>query len=246
MGLSRYRLTPLDVALFRDARPFSAEDSSGARLGSLVPTQLAVMGALRNVILEESGTTYQDFGAGKAPASAGTGPQTPGTLRVGAVLWGMRQGQVSALYYPSPADLVQIGESEHPGYLAPVNGGPKTNLPATLKLTRAAQFTREHELRLLPLGADVAISPETKLLPGDQLSHYLMGKWVTGLLPVSKFRRKKRRSVSYGIQTPRRRKMPCSIRSSSFVCPVFPPACRPTSHLPSTLAPKLYPRFEGS
>ena len=66
-----YRLTPLDTALFRDARPFSAEDSGGARLGFWTPPQLGVLGAFRNLLLEEARCNYEEFKNGGDPLTGG-------------------------------------------------------------------------------------------------------------------------------------------------------------------------------
>jgi len=59
-----YTLEPLDFALYRDGKPFTAEEFSRARPLGPVPMPRTVYGALRSLIMHNKEVPLDDFAAG--------------------------------------------------------------------------------------------------------------------------------------------------------------------------------------
>lgn len=176
------RLKPMDVALFRDARPFSANDSTGARLQSDLPPQLGLLGAMRMLLLREQRLSFQQFHGGAGGEAVGRTPGQPGTLRLGPVtLLGMVDGERKGLY-GIPSDLVKVRRRQDGvdrwAYQVPGEGGGRTSLPGGLKLLQPAWF-EGGRLRFATEGDALQVSEgEAYTLPFDSLASYLLGKQV--------------------------------------------------------------------
>src|SRR5438552_3967245 len=123
-----YRLKPMDMALFRDGRPFDAVDAHGARLLSLMPAPLTVYGALRQMIVHEAEIPHAELRSGKGTAELGPKPDLPGTLALGAIVAcgtkDVTKEEVQLL--PPRADLVRMESRALDelffGYQIPVEG----------------------------------------------------------------------------------------------------------------------------
>lgn len=158
------RMTPQDVALFRDARPFDANDAAGARLVSYAPTQFAAYGALRQLLLHEANADYGDFRAGRGGSpAAGTSPAEPGQLSIGPVLFAPSPGSSPSALLPAPGDLVHqsIAGWERGSTTVYLHPQPalraQSNLPAGISPLgpsfRAAGYTYSYESAGLALNS---------------------------------------------------------------------------------------------
>ena len=186
-GIATLRLTPMDVALFRDARPFSADDSMGARLQSPLPPQLGLLGAMRLLLLRERKLSFQDFGQGMGAGAVGESPGQPGSLRLGPVAMALQKDGHAEAVYGMPADVVRILRSkggqkdqiDQWAYQVPFPGEHGTSLPAELTMLRPAWFRGQ----LLRFVSDVDAlkvrgEVESSTLPLDSLADYLLGRQI--------------------------------------------------------------------
>lgn len=178
-GIAHFRLTPFDTAMFRDARPFSAEDADGAHLGSLVPPQLGVLGALRNLLIDSAGIRYDDFKVGMGTKALGSGPEHPGSLALGPVLWAVQEGNDVTVEFPAPADLIRWHERRRSdsgiGFHLPYNGNLETNLPSGTCLLMPARVLQHGRARFIEMGAGTEVEGDIGGLPAGSLERYLLG-----------------------------------------------------------------------
>ena len=205
------RLTPMDVALFRDARPFSADDSTGARLQSELPPQLGLLGAMRLLLLRSGGLSFQKFRRGAGTEAVGARPEEPGSLRLGAVCVAREKDGVAEAVYRMPADLVWVGRKGSLrtrvgdwAYQVPKEDGVavQTSLPEGLQLLWPAWF-RENDLRLMKDSDRLQVSGETESrgLPLQSVTAYLTGKHVATADGTEYFRREKRIGIERNAAT---------------------------------------------
>jgi CRISPR-associated protein Cmr3 len=191
-------LTGLDVALFRDGRPFSPAEFSRAQSIGATPPQETVYGALRHLLLAENGISYGDFailtrgGPDKNDLAAQLGSiSDPGDLLIGPVLLAANLGSECVSLLPFPADLIQHEEKGSHRYalLSPSNdatakdtisNGPQGLRPLIPLFSPGA--------RPVPSAASSKLSYETEglLLPlrKEQLLDYLLPKSLDSIAPI--------------------------------------------------------------
>jgi len=170
-----FRLTPLDVALFRDARPFRAEEAETARLSAELPPQLTVFGAMRDFLLQQTDTSYNEFGHGQGPASVGSGPNHPGSLALGPILWGTQEGTSVTAIFPPPADLCQWEKSTETGVglQLPSPALGLTSLPHGMATLSPTKWTAAGNLRLIEPADETKVEPGVSVLLQKHLETYL-------------------------------------------------------------------------
>lgn len=171
--MKQLRVTPLDVAMFRDARPFDAEDSGGARLQSMAPLQLTVYGALRNLLLLENNISFAEFRARKTPSDAVGTVKDGGSLRIGPAWMAHEEKEGMTALLPAPADLVKVRrrkgleQDDFYGYLQPQDGfAGQSNLPAG----------QMHLMYRPSEDWKITFELEGMGLPGAHLRQYLLGE----------------------------------------------------------------------
>ncbi len=183
------RLTPLDVALFRDARPFSADDSTGARLQSPLPPQLGMLGALRHLLLFKQKLSFQDFRGGIGDLDAedrkavGATPTSPGTLRIGPVSLAIQKDGYAEATYTLPSDLVFLkkgrGRDSQLSFHVPREvADVRTSMPEGCALLAPARFGVNEAAGLRWVRPEDEYSIDSKAeectLPSSSLPGYLL------------------------------------------------------------------------
>jgi len=133
-----YLLEPLDVALFRDGRPFGPEEFLRARLISPVPMPRTIYGAFRGLILQHKEILYDDFKGGRnldreLTRLVGT-PARLGDLRIRGPFLAAASEDGGRLLLPCPADFVLIGYPDpETGLQRPAPEAALGNYPADLR-----------------------------------------------------------------------------------------------------------------
>lgn len=164
------RIEPLDVLLFREARPFSAGENFRAA-GQFPPTPLPLIGALRNAMMTHLRIDTQEYiqNARKSVSSQDYGPFArigcPDNLGSLKVIGPFLVNGNNSLCLPLPKDLLvdkTRGLSDSPGFLRPQKPGWNicTSSPK-LDLTLVSPKTGMEAL-------------EKGWLPGDFLQEYLL------------------------------------------------------------------------
>jgi len=174
------RITPLDVLLFRDSRPFSADDSFRAASVAFPPGPLPFVGAVRSKVLslalEARGFRFSDYGdACKRPAAAAPALRdlldrfgTPGELGrlrfQGPFVMHPKRGAG----VPRPLDAGRQGGAEAQG-----TDGPAFLVPKAPRWKTAQARTP----KLLPLRSsnDFGEEQEALFLCLEKLEAYLTG-----------------------------------------------------------------------
>lgn len=151
--------SPCDVWMFRDSRPFDAEDDHTAA-GMFPPLPTVLQGALRTAWLLLSGTGFADYHYDEAcPARAEIGPPGSEALPEGRFMRGpfvaQECGDRQELWFPAPANLQADG---------------RRCLPAALDGLLASSL----DPALLPC-AGQGPPPERLYVRGSQLARYLAG-----------------------------------------------------------------------
>lgn len=176
-----YTFEPLDFALYRDGKPFNAEEFSRAHPLGLVPMPRTVYGALRSLILYHNEVSLNAFAAGIDDLNGlrsvlGT-PDKTGALQMrGPYL--ARESSDLELLLPCPADAVGIirtNGSTDAGLQRPVqNGSSKSNLSDLLPL--APHKSEEGEwVHCIPTDG-LGYDPGRWLLEGSELKNYLLSR----------------------------------------------------------------------
>lgn len=134
--MRRLFLRPLDVLLFRDARPFTAGEQFLAE-GEWMPSPLTVQGALRTVVfLQNPPNLKEEIGDA----------DTYGRFRMVGPFLAKEGGAATATeYFPVPADVAMVGGS--PQILRVVDPqahGVRTSAPCGLQAGVATTFSAAH------------------------------------------------------------------------------------------------------
>ncbi|MCL6435212.1 MAG: type III-B CRISPR module-associated protein Cmr3 [Leptolyngbyaceae cyanobacterium HOT.MB2.61] len=120
-------IEPSDVLLFRDGRPFSAGEGHRAR-SIFPPTPNTMQGVIRSKVLAERCGRYQSYRDGCAqcpeqqtctiPEEIGKpdkqGRGSYGAMQIRGPLIAQRQPSSLKVYFPVPADVVQVKDKENP------------------------------------------------------------------------------------------------------------------------------------
>ncbi|MGQ9635854.1 MAG: type III-B CRISPR module-associated Cmr3 family protein [Bryobacteraceae bacterium] len=176
-----YLLEPLDVALFRDGRPFSPGEMLRARPIGPVPMPRTVYGALRGLILQHNGISLNDFQHGKINSDLagvlGT-PERTGELRIRGPFLGISSEDVDRLLLPCPADFARIrrGTDWDWGFQRPSQGTLLGNYPGNLQPLVPHKYDTK-TCRWIPCGPEDPVSYELEqaVLDSDGLRDYLTG-----------------------------------------------------------------------
>ncbi len=176
-------IEPSDVLLFRDGRPFSAEDGHRAR-SIFPPTPNTIQGVIRSKVLADRCGRYQEYKNGcwgcpeqnnctipneiGRPAANGKGNYGEMYLK-GALIAKYQPPDVTA-YFPVPADVVQVKEKN--------NSATSPQLQSLKPLQQQLPGQNDLPFSLLPLW-----TPETRPVEAiegywthKEMSDYLLGK----------------------------------------------------------------------
>lgn len=131
MSMTSVFIEPSDVWLFRDGRPFAANDQSRAA-SIFPPTPRTLQGVIRSARLAQSGEPF-DFTKWSDALKAEIGqPDNFGALQMrGPLLAKQKADGTLERYFPLPADIVKLTSGWHT--LSPQNTVMHTNWPTGLR-----------------------------------------------------------------------------------------------------------------
>lgn len=176
----RLALEPMDVALFRDPRPFTATEYARAETVGIVPPQTTIYGTLRHLLLEHGKISYGDFHEGRAPEEISKVIGTKekfGSLAISGPWLEWEEGGRTEALLAWPADAVRVrGRGfDTGGFLAP--GGESEEEESN----RPRELVPLRPYRMEETGW-VACGPETEIIVGEgsvmpagELGSYLTG-----------------------------------------------------------------------
>lgn len=154
------RITPADVWLFRDGKPFTAGEDHIAQ-STFPPSPFTLQGAIRTKVLADKGINPSEFARQGSPdPDVGYGDNF-GKLRLcGPLLMRCEDGKWERLI-PMPADVVKVGDRYE--LLR-----PKSNLPFTANLPNG--------LQLFWAQTDERVTEVKDWLPESEWMRYLQGQ----------------------------------------------------------------------
>jgi len=192
-------LTPLDVWLFRDGRPF---DSGGNhRAESLFPPYPSVtQGAIRSFQLVQQGVNLNDRQA--IEAAVGTSSDVLDLRLRGPFVARPENGRLIR-YFPQPADAVSTGE--------------KHIRPAAIPVPAPAHVRSSARTDLLGLAESLNKGKSRLWLSETALRNYLRGETVEGLPEDQLFVRENRLAI--GMDNPKRAALQGALYEVEYIRP---------------------------
>jgi CRISPR-associated protein Cmr3 len=200
-------IEPSDVLLFRDGRPFSAGEGHRAR-SLFPPTSNTMQGVIRSKVLAERCGRYQSYRDGCAqcpeqqtctiPEEIGRSEQNGcgnyGKMRLKGPLIAQRADTTLTVYFPVPADVVQVkarsGADPRLAYLQPL----QQQLPGNNDL--------DYNLRTLWTTETEPVEAVTGYWSQKEFKQYLLGEQPTGFIQPNKLYERESR---FGIEVDNRK-----------------------------------------
>lgn len=204
-------IEPSDVLLFRDGRPFSAGEGHRAR-SLFPPTPNTMQGVIRSKVLAERCGRYQSYREGctqcpeqqtcTIPAEIGRPDQQGrgnyGAMQIRGALIAQREASSLNVYFPVPADVVQVKDKANPGaassltYLQPLRPEPKL----------LGENDLPHQLLILWTAETKPVEAIAGYWSQKELQQYLLGGPPPDLIEPSKLYERESR---FGIEVDNRK-----------------------------------------
>lgn len=179
-------IEPLDVLLFREAKPFSAGENIWAS-GQFPPTPLPLLGALRNVILKHQGFDLHEYTQKTRKKEKDSGYEAFSLVGCSDDLGSLEMAgpflfSSGFIYLPLPKDLLLDKKREDkyfPNYLQP----QKHIWPVE---SSSPNLSLNLDLTLMPAKPGLEV-PEKGFLKGEYLTDYLLEESGTELISEKNF-----------------------------------------------------------